>query len=61
MHMYEVTERLEQLAACGLPLKVETEFLQMLVDNPAMLSVMPRELQEMVMDALKSGECRTNA
>jgi hypothetical protein len=59
--MYELTERFEQLASCGLPPRIEREFLQMLVDNPAILWAIPRELQQMVVDALKSGECRTNA
>ena len=60
MHMYELTERLEQLASCELPPKIEREFLQMLADNPAILWALPRELQQMLVEALKNGQCRTN-
>jgi hypothetical protein len=61
MYLYELTERVEQLASAGLPPRVEKEFLQILIDNPGTLSAMPTELQQMVVDALISGECRANA
>ncbi len=60
MHMYELTERAENLALYGLPPKIEREFLQMLVDNPGLLAVIPQDLQLMVMNALERGECRPN-
>jgi hypothetical protein len=60
MHMYELTERAEELALYGLPPKIEREFLQMLVDNPGLLAVIPKDLQLMVVDALERGECRPN-
>ncbi len=61
MYMYEVTERLEEWASYELPPKAQTEFLQILIDNPAILPMIPAELQVMVVAALNSGECRANA
>ncbi len=61
MHMYELTERMEEVELYGPPTKIDREFLQVLIDNPAILPFVAEELRQMVVAALASGECRTNA
>ncbi len=48
MYVYELTERVEQLASNGLPPPIKKEFLQLLVGNPGTLSALPTELQHVV-------------